>query len=93
MRLICLLVLALALIGCSTKLQLQSDTSWSGSIGGGSVSGSGSRTWSIHGGDCASFQKQTEGGYLKARTTGWHGQDRWVYTDAAYGVVTVCAER
>lgn len=81
--------LVLSLLGCSTKFEVESNTTWQGYVKDHSVAGSGASTFSAHKGDVATFQKQTEYGQLKARCKGWNGDGRWVETTAPYGVVTV----
>jgi hypothetical protein len=88
-RIIAVMALALLAGGCSTKFEVQSDTGWSGYVNDHSVAGTGSATYSAEIGQAATFQKNSEGGYLKARAKGWYGDDRWVTTTAPYGVVTV----
>lgn len=88
--------------GCSTKVEVQSDTSWTGVVNGASVAGQGSSTWDakipsggskyqgqeLHG--CATFTKTTESGVLRVRFHGWNGDDRWVSTSAPFGSATAC---
>ena len=94
MRLILLLFVAVCLTGCSTKFEVESNTTWTGNVNGASVEGSGNKTYSTTKGEAAVFQKNTEAGFLRARakTTGLFGGGEWKRTDAAYGVVTVVAE-
>lgn len=87
-----LAVLSLSFAGCSTKFEVQSDTSWSGLVKDHSVAGSGSSTFSAQAGDVAVFQKDTDIGTLRARAKGWNGDNRWVETTATYGIVTVSAK-
>lgn len=85
------IILALALLasGCSSRYEVQSDTSWSGFVDDHSVTGSGSATFSARPSSGASFSKSTEAGTLRARATGWHGDGQWASTSAPYGTVTV----
>lgn len=78
----------IALSGCAPKIEVASDTSWTGQVDGGSVAGRGASTFSVSG--CAVFQKDTEAGYLKARAKKWFGPGKWVETTVPYGTVTVC---
>lgn len=83
------IALAVAASGCSTKYEVQSDTSWSGFVEDHSVVGRGSMTYRSHGGHGASFTKTSDGGFLRARVVGFSGDDRWVETTAPYGSVVV----
>lgn len=89
-----LLVIGLTLTGCSTKFEVESNTTWTGNVNGASVEGSGNKTYSTKRGEAAVFQKNTETGFLRARakTSGLFGAGEWVRTEAAYGVVTVVAD-
>lgn len=93
------ILLAASATGCGQKLEVKSDTSWTGAIGGTkgkgieSVTGSGDRTF--NGYDCGTFQKSGRIGCLSAKVvycglfarTGQSGR-----TCAEYGVVTVCGD-
>lgn len=98
-----LLVGSLAgLVGCSTKLIVESSTSWSGFITtrytGRSVAGAGDQVFKLQSDDsdfCWSFQKLTEGGVLRAYIKdGWSGitgsHHRFAETTAPFGYVTGC---
>lgn len=88
------LVSALALLaaGCSTKYEVESDTTWTGFVDHASVEGSGSRTYSAESHSSATFMKSTDGGMLRARAKGWHGDGKWHKTTAPYGAVTVSTD-
>lgn len=86
---IILAALALFAAGCSSRYEVQSDTSWTGFVDDHSVTGSGSATFSARPSSGASFSKSTEAGILRARATGWHGDGQWASTSAPYGTVTV----
>ncbi len=92
---ICVAVLCGVLAsGCSlfsTKADVSSDTSWSGSFNGTTVQGTGSRSVDLGGGSgakCAVVQKQTTQGYLTVSISGG-GESKTTYAD--YGVVSVCS--
>lgn len=99
MRLVLLLALALTAAGCSTKLEVQSDTCWQGSVNAQRVSGCGNTTYGIRGGsshECYWFVlKSTDCGYdcghLRARLKGWNADSRWVEWSPQHPVVWVCA--
>jgi len=86
-----LILLAVSAAGCSTKYEVESDTSWSGFVEDHSVAQSGSTTYTAHQGGGAVFTKTTDRGYLRARVKGFWGDDRWVETTAPYGSVIVSA--
>ena len=89
----------LSIPGMSTatfNVVIQSDTSWSGSIGGGTssrtIQGDGSETWEITGTMAvAVIQKQTSDGYLTVKITRNGNVVAQQSTTADYGVVTVSA--
>ncbi len=86
---IALILLAVVAGGCTTKYEVQSDTSWSGFVEDHSVAGTGCTTYTARSGGAATFTKSTEGGFLRARVVGWGGDDRWVETTAPYGTVVL----
>jgi hypothetical protein len=92
------ILIAVLVTACGERVMVvESDTSWSGSIGNSSRDGygdqilkmSGSGTW------CWSIQKQTRGGYLKAysRTPSITGTEKSgeAETNAQFGIVTGCS--
>lgn len=88
------LMIGLMVGGCSTKVEVSSDTCWTGYVNNASVEGCRSNTWSVREpGSCFTFQKTTAEGTLRARVKGWKGDNRWVETSTAFGVVTVCAQQ
>ena len=91
-RIILAIAIAGVLAGCSPKIEVESDTSWTGNVGDRSVDGSGNSTFTVHHGDCAVFQKATADGVLRARAKSTFGSSDWTETTAAYGVVDVCAK-
>ena len=78
--------------GCSSfksEAQVESDTSWSGSFNGRTVSGSGNQKVDLGGGTgpkCAVVQKQTRQGFLE----GLHYRGDSKTTTAEFGVAYVC---
>jgi len=83
---------ALMLCGCSRQIEVQSDTSWTGNLNGGSVEGRGYQTYTLkfeNNVSCYVFQKQTEAGFLRVKAK--KGQADEPSTTAAYGVVSGCA--
>jgi hypothetical protein len=81
----------LMLNGCSgPKVEVASDTTWTGNVNGASVDGAGGKTFEIDSGTCAAFQKDTEGGFLRVRVKHWEGAGRWRETTAPYGIVNIC---
>lgn len=77
--------------GCGHKIEVQSNTSWTGNVNGGSVSGSGTRSYDLKGDNkCFVFQKETEGGSLRVKFKKGTGDEP--STTAAYGVVSGCAD-
>ena len=95
-----LVLFALLIIGCEAnyKVKIESNTSWSGYMSGASVDGSGNRTIDIPEEDvvCATVQKETENGFVKVTLVDESpnifggGEIASRYTDAKYGIVTVC---
>lgn len=82
-----LAVALLALSGCSIKVNVESDTSWTGVVNGASVQGNGSMTYELRKDSrCVFFQKETTSGYLTIK-----GDVPTTTTTADYGVVTACA--
>jgi hypothetical protein len=77
-------------VGCGSRLQVDSNTGWTGYVHDHSVAGNGSQTFDINGGECATFQKSTDGGMVRARIKRWYGSGSWVETWAPYGVITLC---
>ena len=84
---------------CGSELVVESNTSWTGFIGGtgagSSVSGSGDQTFDLNSGTtCWNFQKQTESGHLKvyAKEKSIFGSSRSgeAETVASFGVVSGC---
>jgi len=72
-----------------TEARVESDTSWSGSFDGRTVSGTGNQTVDMgsgNGAKCAVVQKQTRNGYLTVSVDG--GESKTTY--AEFGVVSVC---
>ncbi len=99
MKRLVLLVPLFALAACSITLEIESDTSWSGAVGGTSsttIDGSRNRSIDIPSGTCWSFQKQTETGRLRVYATstsivGATNREGEAVTTARYGVVSGCA--
>lgn len=99
---IILVIISLLLMGCSVdyKVDVKSDTSWSGAFGNRTVDGQGNKTVDIADDPpvCVVVQKQTERGYLTiqiiAKGGGIFGPDdnAPVTTRAAYGVVSDCSD-
>jgi hypothetical protein len=89
---VCLGVLALATCGCAAKvIEVQSDTSWTGNVNGGSVDGSGTTSYELTGKTaCYVFQKATKAGSLRVKVKKGMGEEP--STTAAYGVVSGCVE-
>jgi ribosomal protein L37E len=78
------------------EIRIECDTSWAGSIGGGtsqrSIEGSGSETWTVTSTMAvAVIQKQTDWGTLTVRILKNSRVVAQQTTTAAYGVVTVSA--
>jgi hypothetical protein len=90
-----------ALAGCGRELHVESDTEWSGAIGGvsssSSVDGSGNDVFDIEPGDCWTFQKETRTGSLRAYATSKtiFGEDKTgeAVTSAEFGIVSGCEGR
>ena len=83
---------AVGLSGCAKKIEVQSDTSWDGYVNGGSVEGSGFRTFNMKRGEpCYSFQKRTSEGWLAVKPKGWASGES-PHTDVPYGAVSGCIE-
>lgn len=103
MKAIIIILAALCLIGCSKdyKVEISSNTDWTGQVSGRSVSGSGSQTIDMDDTppECAVIIKQTEGGNLQAQIV-WsggfflnpNGEKEAVSTSAPFGSVTVCID-
>lgn len=95
-----ILVGLVAVSACSSKtLEIESDTQWSGAVGGNathSVDGSGNGSISIDASGivCWNFQKQTTAGrlrvYAKTKTIVSSERDGDAVTTAQYGVVSGC---
>ena len=83
----------MVLSGCGKELIVESDTSWSGSMNGSSIEGGGNKTYDMDNSSCATFQKNTERGYLRLKVKG--GILNSILdessTTARYGVCSVCA--
>lgn len=101
MRILMLAIAVFLLAGCEGRtLHVESNTSWTGYIGGdagSSVEGRGNHSWPLNPGTtCWSFQKETEGGTLRAYASGGGiaAPDRQgdATTTAAYGVVSGCTD-
>ncbi len=86
-----LIALAIAASGCSTKYEVESDTTWKGWVEDHSVAGVGRTVFEARQGGAATFTKTTDRGFLRARVKGFWGDDRWVETTAPYGSVIVVA--
>lgn len=98
-------MITLFLAGCSVdyKVDIESDTSWSGAFDNRSVDGKGNETVDV--GDtppvCAVVQKDTKEGFLTAKMVCHYRGPQKIFkekatkdratTTAAYGVVSVCA--
>ena len=101
--LLAIALLGLTLIGCSKdyKVEVRSDTSWSGAFGNRTVDGSGNQTIDIPDDppECVVVQKETKDGYLEIHLIeegGWflnptNDYER-VRTTAEYGLVSDCTE-
>jgi len=105
-----LAAMSLLLAGCADdwKVEIDSNTSWHGEVGGRTlngglsaktISGEGDDTFDLPDGDrvCCVVEKLTEEGYLKVKIVnkgGWllSGDGEADETKAPYGSVTVCAE-
>lgn len=98
-KLMSVAVLITVLTPCSHDLvaRVESDTSWSGSFSGRTVSGSGSQGVDLadEKGGCCAVQKQTDRGRLKVSVVDdgnawfkWSGESK--ETTAPFGVVTAC---
>lgn len=93
------LVLITCLVtACGERVMVvESDTSWSGSIGNSSRDGFGNEIFPISGSGtwCWAIQKKTRGGYLKAysRTPSIAGTEKSgeAETNAQFGIVTGCS--
>ena len=96
-----LLILATAsLAACQSKtLEIESDTQWSGSVGGTSsrtIDGSGNSSVDIDANDtiCWDFQKQTQGGrlrvYAKVHSITGNDRDGDETTTAQFGIASGC---
>lgn len=82
-----LVVLVGLLTGCSTKVKVESNTSWTGAVNGASVEGTGNTTYELRGDNkCVVFQKSTTQGFLTIK-----GDVPTTTTTAEYGVVSGCA--
>jgi hypothetical protein len=86
-----MLVLSLAVGGCHTRYEVESNTSWHGWVEDHSVNGRGPAVYDARQGGYATFTKSTVDGYLRARVTGFWGDERWVETTSPYGSVVVAA--
>lgn len=102
--------LSLLLAGCADdwKVEIDSNTSWRGEVGGQTlngglstktISGEGDETFDLPDGAhvCCVVQKLTDEGFLKVKIVnkgGWllSGDGEEDETEAPYGTVTVCAE-
>lgn len=79
MRFLVLLLAAAALAGCSKKIQVESDTTWDGTVNGAAVVGSGNQTYELNGDtNCYSFRKLTAEGYLRVKIKKGSGMDQSV---------------
>lgn len=88
--LIGLMLLLAAGSGCSqrTRIEVQSDTCWSGFVDRQArLEECGDKSYRVTGNmDCVSLSKQTPEGYLRVRIEG----GPWAETTAAFGTVSVC---
>ncbi len=82
--------------GCSDyKVDVESDTTWSGVFAGKSVDGAGNSTIDVpdDGELCIVIQKNTRGGFVQVsvRDTGGSSyQTDWERTEGAYGTIEFC---
>ncbi len=86
-----LLAAALLATGCKHVFEIQSNTSWAGSINDSDVElhGAGDRTYEVTGGfKCVTMQKQTVDGYLRVRVR--RAGSAFTETSAPYGTVKAC---
>lgn len=95
---IALWVVILFLWGCGERVaEIESTTSWSGSFGGRTVDGRGTRSVDMGDSECLTVQKQTTDGDLRVRIVNegglflfWDSSTSWKSTSAAYGLVSIC---
>jgi len=90
MLLVALTLLLAASSGCSerTRIEVQSDTCWSGFVDRQArLEQCGDKSYRVTGTmECVSLSKQTPEGYLRVRIEG----GPWAETTAAFGTVSVC---
>ena len=102
-RVILLLCAGLLATGCSAdyKVEIESNTAWSGAFGGKVVNGSGNLTIDLpdDGLQCILLQKNTIPGYIRMRvydvndsSTATNGAGDWVETNTPYGAVQTCVK-
>jgi hypothetical protein len=84
--------------GCSDyKVELKSNTSWSGVFGGKTINGSGNLIIDLpdEGRQCITIQKNTVDGWVRARVydaTDTANAWEWQETGEAYGTIDFCAD-
>jgi len=106
MKLLLIFLISVFFISCADDLRvdIESDTSWSGYFGNKTVDGSGNKSIDIPDDrpQCATAQKETELGFLTAKMIaerkgiaaifGDEKVEDEATTTAAYGLVTVCSK-
>ncbi len=89
-------IFALALIlfglvaGCSTRVEVQSDTRWTKLVNGSRTYHEGNASFPVSRDDCWTFTKDDSAGYLRARAKHGSRPDPWQETTAPFGSVEVC---
>ena len=85
-RLIFVLLAVAALWGCASKIEVQSDTKWSGVVNQADVTGEGYTTYVLwYNAPGFMFSKETEAGYLRVRFKQGKGDEP--ETTAPYGSI------
>jgi hypothetical protein len=85
-RVLCALLAAVCLGGCTAQIEVQSNTRWSGFVNNAEVSSSGYSTYELWR-DAPGFMfwKETEAGYLRVRFKKGYGDEP--ETTAPYGTI------
>lgn len=85
-----LLAILLGASGCSTRVEVQSDTAWTKTVNGSRTYGEGNASYNVSSSRAVfDFQKDTDGGYLRARAVRGTHADDWQETRAPRGSVRV----
>lgn len=80
------------LAGCSTRVEVESDTIWTRRVGGSVSYGEGNASFEVSRDGCWHFTKDDSAGYLRARLKHGSRPDPWNETTAPFGSVEVCSK-